>query len=265
MSVRLWNFVPLAAAAAVALPSTVSAPPATYKYRISSRSMQEIDATAAGQGKQSMRSNTDLFVTVSLADTAGGRTLHLVMDSLVVDTTTGGPLVAVAKAQADSLKGAAFHAYLPAGGDVTGLKAMKEGGSTQQVDGIVRMLFVPKMKSGTKVGDAWTDSTSSSNPTANGSVSVRTTTSYKAVANETQDGAKATVVEGKATTSRNGTQGEATFEGTGTTDIRLLVDPSGRTLSGTALSTTSLQLVIPQLPEPLPVTAQDSTTITSIK
>src|SRR5258708_3270980 len=69
------------AATALVLPAWVLAP-TTTKYRIDQSLTQEIDATAAGGAKQRIAFSTSSFVTVTLADSAGGKTMRVVVDSM---------------------------------------------------------------------------------------------------------------------------------------------------------------------------------------
>ena len=61
-----------ALAALVALPA-IGLAPITTKYRIDQSLFQEIDATAAGGAKQVISFTTSSFITVTLADSGGGK------------------------------------------------------------------------------------------------------------------------------------------------------------------------------------------------
>ena len=82
-----WGAV---AAATLALP-TVRPAPVTVKYRVDQSLTQEVDATSAGQGKQTLQFTTSTFVTVTLTDSAGGRTMKVVIDSVKGDSTAPIP------------------------------------------------------------------------------------------------------------------------------------------------------------------------------
>lgn len=261
MSVRSWNLA-ATAAAFIVTPTLSSAPPAPFRYKVTTQLTQELDATALGGPKQSVSTKSDVYISVTLADTAGGRTVQLVVDSMVIDTAGNPQVVSMAKAQADSIKGAAFRAYLPKDGKITGLKAMKDGMRTQMVDGLLMSLF-PGVKSGLKVGDAWTDTTNSTSEIPGGALSTSTVTAYKATG-QAQGREKAFNIEGTSSASVSGTQQQATIEGSGKADHKLVVLPDGRTVSGTSTSNTSLQIVVPQAPEPIPMTMQTTTTITPL-
>ena len=78
------------AAATLALPA-LELPPVTSKYRVDQSLTQEVDGSAEGQGKQTLRFSTSAFVTVTLADSAGGRTMKVVLDSVRGDSATPIP------------------------------------------------------------------------------------------------------------------------------------------------------------------------------
>ena len=78
--------------------------PVTMRYRIDQSLTQEVDATAAGQGKQALTFKTRSFVTVTLTDSAGGRSMRVVVDSMQGDSTTPIPATVF-----DSARGAVFQ------------------------------------------------------------------------------------------------------------------------------------------------------------
>ena len=54
-------------------PPAPSSAPVTAKYRVDQTVTQEIDASAAGKGKQSISFTTSSFVTLTLTDSTGGK------------------------------------------------------------------------------------------------------------------------------------------------------------------------------------------------
>src|SRR6476469_4561055 len=101
---------PALAAAAIVLPLLGKAP-TTTKYRIDQSLTQEIDATAAGGAKQKIAFTTSRFVTLTLADSAGGKVMRVVVDSL-----RGDSAVPIPRAVLDSARGAEFHGYIEKSG-----------------------------------------------------------------------------------------------------------------------------------------------------
>src|SRR3954453_12179180 len=65
--------------------------PSTTKYRIDQTLTQEMDATPAGGAKQRIAFSTTSFVTVSLADSGGGKSIRVVVDSVKGDSATPIP------------------------------------------------------------------------------------------------------------------------------------------------------------------------------
>ena len=69
----------LAACTIVALlGSTPSHAPVTARFRVDQALTQDIDATAAGKGKQSMSFSTSSFLSITFTDTTGGKSLRRV-------------------------------------------------------------------------------------------------------------------------------------------------------------------------------------------
>ncbi len=239
--------------------SGTTAAPVTLKYRIKQVSEQEADLTVAGQGKQQQRSGSSMFVTITYTDSAAGRTVHFVVDSAVADSGTPD----IIKASFDSLRGQAFHGFL-ANGKVTSLKAMKDGQATTGIATLIGTL-TPRIKPGTKVGAAWSDTTDATNEVPSGNIATRTVANYKASAQEMRDGVKALKVDVASSSALTGQQSGNTIEGTGTGTATYYVAPDGRLVASSITSMSTLAVTSPQLPEPIPVTIKGSVTVTAIK
>ena len=94
-----------------------SNPPAaskTTRYRIESKTQQEVDLTVAGGGKQTTNITQLAIVSITLTDTAGGKVLHAVIDSVTVDSPA--PDIAAIAAKA---KGAWIHGLVDGWGRTT--------------------------------------------------------------------------------------------------------------------------------------------------
>ena len=100
-----------AALAALATAATAQRAPVTARYRVDQTLTQDMDASAAGKGKQSISFSTTSFLTLTLADSAGGRSVRLVVDSMSGDSASPIPAAVF-----DSARGAEFHAFLSAAG-----------------------------------------------------------------------------------------------------------------------------------------------------
>ena len=234
-------------------------PPAATKYRIQQVTEQEVDLTAAGQGKQQRRNSSALFVSITLSDSATGRVAHFVVDSAVGDSTTTPDV----KASLDSLQGQAFHAFLDHG-KVAAIKAMRDGQPTASASALI-LALTPRVKSNTKVGAAWTDTTDVTNDIPGGNMTVRTVTNFKASGNETRDGLKSLKVDAASSSAMTGEQGGNKIEGTGTSTATYFMAPDGRLVAANSSSNSTLAITTPQLPDPIPLTIKGSLTITMLK
>ncbi|MEO8226170.1 MAG: hypothetical protein ABI637_02010 [Gemmatimonadota bacterium] len=235
--------------------------PTTTKYRIDQRTDQELDGAAIGQPKQSASGGSSMFVTLTMTDSAGGRSARLVVDSAVADT---GALSAVMQPALDSLKGQAYHAFIN-NGKVTDVKAMKAGAiATASVTGLFNAV-APRVRNGAKVGAAWTDTTDVSNEAAGSSMKSRTVTNYKATGMETRAGVKALKVEGAASSALSGSSQGGTIEGTGTGASTFYVGPDGLLVSLSQTSNATLAYTVPQAAEPIPVTVKTHVMVIALR
>ncbi|HJP55695.1 MAG TPA: hypothetical protein VJ847_01575 [Gemmatimonadales bacterium] len=234
-------------------------PPAATHYRIQQVTDQEVDLTAAGQGKQQKHSASSLFVSLTLTDSAAGRVAHFVVDSAVGDSTTAPE----SKAVLDSLRGQAFHAYLEKG-KVSSIKALREGQPTSTASALI-LALTPRVQRDTKVGAAWTDTTDVTNDIPNGNMTIRTVTNWKASGNETREGTRALKVDAASSSAMTGEQAGAKLEGTGTATATYYIAADGRLVSGSSSSNSTLAITTPQLPDPIPLTLKSSLTITLLR
>lgn len=250
------------AATALFLPSLDWAPSVT-KYRIDQSLTQEIDASAAGGARQSISFNTSSFVTVTLTDSAGGKALRVVVDSMRGDSATPIPAAVL-----DSARGAEFRGFVEKSGKPSGLEATSGTGAAAQVQGLLSDFF-PWIRSGLKVGDSWTDTTARVNGVGADSVTVRRVSAYKAAGNETRNSRKAVRIVEDFSSSVAGTQptpgGPARIEGNGTGKGAYYVGTDGRYLGGDWQQQSSLKISGPFSPEPLPITIAQKTSVTPLK
>jgi hypothetical protein len=260
MQLRMFGALALATGA---IGSPLFTAATTTKYKIRQVMEQEIDATALGGGKQSMKMGTTGFFTVTMTDSSGGKAMHVVVDSMQADSGS-----AVPPAVFDSLKGAAFHGFVSPAGKVEGLKPMKDGASVMVVQGMFTDLF-PRAKAGVKVGDGWTDTTETTNNLGNGSMNVRKVTNWKAAGNETREGTKAMKIDAAFSASMAGTQetqgGTANIEGTGSGNGSYFIGNDGRYLGGDHTQTSALSVTVSSAPAPIPVTIKQTTNVSMLK
>jgi hypothetical protein len=216
--------------AALVLPLQGRAP-TTTKYRIDQSLSQEVDATPAGGPKQKIAFTTSSFITVSLADSAGGKVMRVVVDSLRGDSAVANP-------------------------------------AAVQIQGLLSDFF-PWIKAGLKVGDSWSDTTAKTDATGSDSVTVRRVSAYKAAASETWNSRKAVRITEDFTSSVAGTQptpnGPARIEGTGSGKGSYYVSPEGRYLGGDWEQQSSLAVTGSFAKQPLPITIVQKTKVTALK
>ena len=261
MLARSTGFAALSAAVLV-LPTLELAPTIT-RYRIDQSLSQEIDATAAGGAKQSISFNTSSFITVTLADSAGGKVMTVRVDSLRGDSATPIP-----PAVLDSARGAEFHGFVERSGKPLGLEPVSGTSAAAQIQGLLSDFF-PWVRTGLKVGDSWTDTTAKVNGLGADSVTVRRVSAYKALGNETRDARKAVRISEDFTSSVAGTQptpsGPARIEGSGSGKGSYYVATDGRYLGGDWQQQSSLKISGSFAPEPLPITIVQKTRVTTLK
>ena len=91
--------------------------PITRRFRVDQTLTQDVDATAAGKGRQRVSFSTSSFLTVTLNDTAGGKAVRIVVDSMRGDSASPIPTSVF-----DSARGAEFHAFLSAAGKLSSVQ-----------------------------------------------------------------------------------------------------------------------------------------------
>jgi hypothetical protein len=252
----------LALASILGLPASVFAP-SIVKYRIDQSLAQEIDATAAGGARQKVAFKTSSFVTVTLSDSAGGKAIRVVVDSVRGDSASPIP-----PAVLDSAKGAEFRGFVERSGKPTGLEPTSKVAAAAQIQGLLSDFF-PWTRAGLKVGDSWVDTTAKTNGTGPDSVTVRRISAYKAASNETRASRKAVRITQEFSSSVGGTQptpnGPAKIEGTGNGTGFYFVAPDGRYLGGSWQQQSSLRISGSFTKEPLPITILQKTEVSALK
>lgn len=235
---------------------------ATQHYQILVKTSQVVDLTALGQGEQKQSFSLAEFVAVTLADTTGGKTVTIVLDSLKPDS--GSPIPAEA---AKSAWGVTWHGLIGPNGRVTGLKATTENPLATQFGGVLRELL-PPVPVGIQAGKSWTDTTENTDDVPGGSLAVRTITNFTS-ASDNYAGVKAIKIASASSSSISGSQqvgpGPATIDGVGSSTGAWYVGPDGTYLGGTRSGTQKLTVSGSFAPEPLPVTVTIEGTATLLK
>lgn len=249
-------------AATLALPAFLP-PPTTVKYRVDQSLTQEVDGSAEGQGKQSLSFTASSFVTVTLNDSAGGRTMRVVIDSVKGDSATPIP-----PAVMDSARGGEFRAYLSRSGKPSPLTPTGTSPAAAQVQGLLADFF-PWVRAGLKVGEAWTDTTVNTTGAGSDTVTVRRISSYRAAATETRGKVPAVRVTVEHSSDVAGVQptpqGPAKIQGTGGGTGAYFVSPDGRYLGGEWQAHSSLNLSGSFAKQPVPVTVTQTTKVTAVR
>ncbi|MGH7656827.1 MAG: hypothetical protein ACREL6_01245, partial [Gemmatimonadales bacterium] len=116
--------------------------PSTTKYRIDLKVVTVADLTQMGGAQQTQNNGITGFLTVTLDDTTGGRTLLAVIDSVLADSGTGIPAATL-----DSARGATYTGLVGPDGKVSNLQAGSENAAAAQFQGILSDFF-PLMRQG---------------------------------------------------------------------------------------------------------------------
>ena len=257
----LARLVGTAALAAAALTPQHGAP-TTARYRIDQTLTQHIDASSAGKGSQSLSFSTSSFLTLTFTDSAGGRSVKLIVDSMTADTSAPIP-----SAVFDSARGAEFHAFLSPAGKLSDLEAVSASPAAYRVQGFLSDFF-PWVKVGVKNGDRWADTSAKTTGDGTDSVTVRRISSYRVVGSEMRDSRKAMRIASEYNSTVAGSQptpnGPARIEGTGKGTGTYFVSKEGTYMGGEWELQSSLTISGAFSDEPLPITITQSTKVTAL-
>jgi hypothetical protein len=252
----------LALLALSGIPLGGGSPAIKMRYRIDQTIDQAVDASVIGGGQQQQRFSVSTFLSVTLTDTTGGKVMSGVVDSMRADSAP------VPKAVLDSARGTPFHGLLDPTGHVSGVKALRDTPLAPQLTDVISRLY-PGLRAGLKVGDGWTDTMTTSNPAAGGSMTVSRITTYKATGTEDRREGNAVKVETAFTSNVSGSQetpgGPAQIEGTGSGTGAHYVASDGRYLGGGYSVVTKLTLAGAFAPQPLPVTLTETFAVSALQ
>jgi hypothetical protein len=258
-SVLRWTTL---GAVAITLPALRPSQPVT-RYRIDQSLAQEVDGSAAGQGRDSLRFSAVSFVTVTLADSAGGRTMRVVVDSMRGDSTSPIPAAVF-----DSARGAVYGTFVSRDGRPGQLRAASPTSASLQVQGLLADFF-PWVRAGLRAGQAWADTTVVSTGTGPDSVTVRRVTNYRAGTAAGRQPRNSLRVATDYTSEVAGSQptpnGPARIEGTGTGKGSYLVSSDGHYLGGEWELSSSLRLTADFTPKPVPIALRQTIRVSTIK
>ena len=264
MSVHSTLFASLAVVLFVA-PST---PPAAsvVKYRFDLKSETTVDLSVVGAPTQVTNLTLSAWVTMTLTDSAGGKVVHVVTDSLKSETT----IPQITPATLDSAKGGMIHGFVDPTGHVKNLTSTPRGNPLlASVQVVVNALF-PRVKAGTKTGDRWIDTTEVSNSGDGNNTKVKLILNYSADGNETVAGVPAIKVTATSASTITGTMenpmaGTMEVEGNGTGTGTFYIGGNSQFLGGVLSSSIDQRLKVAMAPAPIPVKTVQSLTVTMIK
>ncbi|HET7469490.1 MAG TPA: hypothetical protein VFJ81_07430 [Gemmatimonadales bacterium] len=237
--------------------------PITSRFRVDQTLTQDVDATAAGKGRQRVSFSTSSFLTVTLNDTAGGKAVRIVVDSMRGDSASPIPTSVF-----DSARGAEFHAFLSAAGKLSTLEAVNVSPAAARVQGFLTDFF-PWVKARAKPGEQWADTSTQATTNGLDSVVVRRVTSYRVAGRETRGARKALRVTSEYSSTIRGTQPTDTgqparIEGSGTGSGVYFVSPDGAYLGGDWRLESALTIAGAFAEHPLPITISQTTKVTPI-
>lgn len=256
----------LASLALFAFPAPVSRPSDGLSYKLESKTQTTIDLSAFGQGTQDQILGVTTWIQLSFADSAGGRAVHVRVDSAKVDGT-----LPIGPESVDSAKGGTINGYLDPTGHIKNLTS-NPGGSLvlAQIQASVASMLFPRARTGMKAGDGWMDTTESTNTTNGSNLKTHTAVTYKAGGSETVSGLGAVRLDADLVLTVSGTienpmAGTMETSGTGTGHASFLVGAAGQVLGGTGASTINQNLKMAMAPAPIPVKVVQSITVTFLK
>jgi hypothetical protein len=247
----------------VAAASAASAP-VTVRYRIEQKTESKVDLSGFGQGEQVQNQNATWVVTLSYTDSAGGRVLHAVLDSMRMD----GGMVPISPASIDSAKGTTYHGFLDAEWRLKSLTASKSSGLGAQFESTLRLLH-PSVKRGAAAGATWVDTVDTPTKSPQADLKARAIRTFTMGGAEAYEGAQATRLDVALVGTVSGTLetpgGSAEMMGGGPGTGTSYLAPDGRFVGGKSNSVTEAIVTIASAPGPIPVKTTTATTVTVIK
>ena len=243
--------------------SVVSAP-VTVKYRIEQKVESKVDLSGFGQGEQVQGQNAFWFVTISYTDSAGGRVVHAVLDSIRMD----GGMIPISAATIDSANGTPYHGFIDAEGRLASLTAMKSSTLGAQFEGTLRLIH-PSVKRGAAAGAQWADTVDVSSKTPQADLKSNVVRKFTLGGSEAWEGTPATRIDVETVTKISGSLetpgGTAEMMGGGPGTGAYYVAADGKVVGGKSSSVTDAIVTLAGAPGPIPVKTTTTTTVSVIK
>lgn len=241
------------------------AEPTTTRYKIELKSETTIDLSVLGAPVQVQTVNLSAWMMVRLADSAGGRSLFVKVDSMLFDGTAP-----VTRESLDSVKGAEVRGFVNRSNQLSNLTVTPSSSMLAgQVQGLMHNFF-PRMKTGAKVGETWLDTTTVRDETGGNNTTTVVVTNYTAGGVETQAGVAAVKLATKGTSTVTGTlespaTGTMELEGNGTSTGTVFVGPDGRLLGITSSANHDQRVKLSMAPALIPVKTVQTVIVTVIR
>ena len=244
--------------------TTAASAPVTMRYKIEQKVESKVDLSGFGQGEQVQSQNATWFVTVSYTDSAGGRVVHTVVDSVRVE----GGMIPVPQATIDSVKGTAWHGFLDADWRLKSLSHDRSSTLASMFDATLRM-FHPSIKRGAGAGTNWTDTLDTSTKTPQADLKASAIRTFTMAGSEAWDGAQATRLNVELVTRVSGTLetpgGSAEMMGGGPGTATYYMAADGRFVGGSSSYLTDGIVTLAAAPGPIPVKTTTTTAVSVIK
>jgi hypothetical protein len=257
---RRWSTFGLVVLTTPSVARSVQVP---TRYRIDQQLTQEVDGSAAGQGKQTLSFQTSSFITVSLTDSAGGKAMRVVVDSMKGDSATPIPAAVL-----DSAKGTAYKSFISKDGRPGRLEPASATQAAAQVQGLLSDFF-PWVRAGIRPGQTWADTSVTATGDGADTVTVRRVVNYRAAPPEPQQPRKSVRVATDFTSEVAGSQatpsGPARLEGSSNGKGSYLVSPEGLYMGGEWELSSALTLSASFTPHPVPINLRQTTKVSAIK
>ena len=244
--------------------SSAASAPVTVRYRIEQKTESKVDLSGFGQGEQIQNQGSLWFVSITYTDSAGGRVVHVVVDSLRVD----GGMMPVPQASVDSAKGATFHGFLDAEWRLKSMAPSQTSLLIAQFESTLRLLH-PSIQRGAVAGARWTDTLDVSTKTAQADLTGNTVRNFVMGGAEAFEGTPATRLNVESLTSIKGTLetpgGTAEMAGSGPGTGTFYLASDGRFVGGTSTSNVEALVTLATAPAPIPVKTTTVTTVSVLK
>jgi len=238
---------------------TTPADTTLQQYRVELSVRSEVDLSGLGMPTQIQEQAAVGFLSITLADSAGGRSMRAVLDSA---TLSAGDLPVPPDAVAQA-KGTTFHGFLDPRGQMQGLRATSDNPVGGMIESLLGDLF-PRLPAGE--AGPWRDTVQLDSRINGGEMKTTVITEYLAAGTEEFHGSAARKVSAAFSIEMEGTMqtpgGEAGMRGTGSGAGNYYMTSTGRFLGGSR--TTSQQSTVTMAMAPAPIPVQTTTVLAVI-